>query len=89
VPLPGWCIFRQRPDGGFGCRQREARQQGRPGAAELGQGQASAPVLDRQGNPIDGQMWVPKSTSERLARTWGAIVQGVKLWRRVPLRKAT
>jgi len=45
--------------------------------------------LDRQGNPIDGQVWVPKPTSERLARTWGAIVQGVKLWRRVLLRKAT
>lgn len=46
-------------------------------------------LLDRQGNPLDGQAWVPKPTSERLARTWGAVVQGVKLWRRVLLRKAT
>ena len=46
-------------------------------------------MLDRQGQPLDGQAWVPKPTSERLARTWGAVVQGVKLWRRVLLRKAT
>ena len=46
-------------------------------------------ILDPEGNPLDGQVWVPKPTGERLARTWGAVVQGVKIWRRVLLRKAT
>ncbi len=45
--------------------------------------------LDRQGKPIDGQKWVPKPTPERLAKTWGLIVCGVKLLRPVLLRKAT
>ena len=45
--------------------------------------------LDHAGNPVDGQVWVPKPTSERLARTWGMIVAGVKIWRPVLLRKQT
>ena len=45
--------------------------------------------LDPDGKPIDGQKWVPKPVSETLARTWGVIMQGKKLWRPVLLRKAT
>jgi hypothetical protein len=45
--------------------------------------------LDRTGNPIDGQVWVAKPISETLARTWGALVGGQRIWRTVLLRKAT
>ena len=45
--------------------------------------------LDPSGQPIDGQKWVPKPISERLARTWGMTVAGVSIWRTVVLRKAT
>jgi len=45
--------------------------------------------LDADGNPVDGQKWVTKPTNERLAQTWGAVIQGVRLLRPVLLRKAT
>jgi hypothetical protein len=45
--------------------------------------------LDRDGQPVDGQAWVVKQTGDVLARTWGAVVQGQRIFRSVLLRKAT
>ncbi|HEX3800243.1 MAG TPA: hypothetical protein VH413_16225 [Verrucomicrobiae bacterium] len=45
--------------------------------------------LTNEGEPIDGQKWVAKPTSEKLTQTWGAVVRGQRLMRTVLLRKAT
>lgn len=45
--------------------------------------------LNPDGTPIDGSVWVTKPISERLARSWGAIIQGARLFRTVLLRRQT
>lgn len=45
--------------------------------------------LGVDGLPIDSNKWVTKPVSERLAVSWNLVIQGVKLFRCVLLRKAT
>ncbi len=46
-------------------------------------------LLQEDGTPVDGIKWVPKPTSDRLARVWGTMMHGKQVWRTVLLRKQT